>query len=104
MVYVTQLASRIRTELTDGPDPARKLSANPPTHHPCCSPRLVPGSVAELNLQGLGETSSLSSPSRFSKRLLFGMHNAIRRKISRFRKVVYIQCGVRDDDGKTPFI
>jgi len=36
MVYVTQLASRIRTELQFLPDPARKLSANLYDIHHCC--------------------------------------------------------------------
>ena len=36
MVYVIQLASRIRTELQLRPDPARKLSANLYDTYHCC--------------------------------------------------------------------
>ena len=36
MVYVIQLASRIRTELQFRPDPARKLSANLYDIYHCC--------------------------------------------------------------------
>ena len=36
MVYVMQLASRIRTELQFHPDPARKLSANLYDIYHCC--------------------------------------------------------------------
>jgi len=36
MVYVIQLASRIRTELQVRPDPARKLSANLYDIYHCC--------------------------------------------------------------------
>jgi len=36
MVYVIQLASRIRTELQFRPDPARKLSANLYDIYNCC--------------------------------------------------------------------
>jgi len=35
MVYIIQLASRIRTELQFRPDPARKLSANLYGIHQC---------------------------------------------------------------------
>jgi len=36
MVYVIQLASRIRTDLQFRPDPARKLSANLYDTYHCC--------------------------------------------------------------------